>query len=223
MEPGRHAQGAGAVHVSAGPACTCTHMCCVHSPPQLGVYIIPAGLACLLATACLWESVPPTPPSAGAAHSNSEKFLDGLKLVGFVGPGAGEGRGRERRGAGPGEGGRARGSPPCPAGLLAERPCPQLARNKAYAVLAVCFGGGVGIFSSFSALLEQVLCVNGYSNVSVRPARGGGPRRTGLWEPVTPKAVCSAAPACGRGVTSPGPGSTSGQGPPVVGTTEMCE
>ncbi|KAK1346134.1 hypothetical protein QTO34_008603 [Cnephaeus nilssonii] len=126
-------------------------------PIMLGVYIIPAGLACLLATACLWESVPPTPPSAGAAHSNSEKFLDGLKL---------------------------------------------LARNKAYAVLAVCFGGGVGIFSSFSALLEQVLCVNGYSNVSVRPARGGGPRRTGLWEPVTPKAVCSAAPACGRGVTS---------------------
>lgn len=88
-------------------------------PIMLGVYIIPAGLACLLATACLWESVPPTPPSAGAAHSNSEKFLDGLKL---------------------------------------------LARNKAYAVLAVCFGGGVGIFSSFSALLEQVLCVNGYSN-----------------------------------------------------------
>lgn len=88
-------------------------------PIMLGVYIIPAGLACLLATACLWESVPPTPPSAGAAHSNSEKFLDGLKL---------------------------------------------LVRNKAYVVLAVCFGGGVGIFSSFSALLEQVLCANGYSN-----------------------------------------------------------
>ncbi|XP_006771515.1 PREDICTED: major facilitator superfamily domain-containing protein 7 [Myotis davidii] len=88
-------------------------------PIMLGVYIIPAGLACLLATACLWESVPPTPPSAGAAHSNSEKFLDGLKL---------------------------------------------LVRNKAYVILAVCFGGGVGIFSSFSALLEQVLCANGYSN-----------------------------------------------------------
>ncbi|XP_059533935.1 solute carrier family 49 member A3 isoform X2 [Myotis daubentonii] len=88
-------------------------------PIMLGVYIIPAGLACLLATACLWESMPPTPPSAGAAHSNSEKFLGGLKL---------------------------------------------LVRNKAYVVLAVCFGGGVGIFSSFSALLEQVLCANGYSN-----------------------------------------------------------
>lgn len=83
------------------------------------VYIIPAGLACLLASMCLWESVPPTPPSAGAAHSTSEPFLDGLKL---------------------------------------------LARNKAYVILAVCFGGGIGIISSFSVLLEQVLCVNGYSD-----------------------------------------------------------
>ncbi|XP_014441538.1 solute carrier family 49 member A3 isoform X2 [Tupaia chinensis] len=88
-------------------------------PIMLGVYVIPAGLTCLLATACLWESVPPTPPSAGAASSTSEKFLDGLKL---------------------------------------------LVRNKAYVILAVCFGGGIGIFSSFSALLEQILCVNGYSN-----------------------------------------------------------
>lgn len=59
----------------------------------MGIYVIPAGLACLLATACLWESVPPTPPSAGAAQSTSEKFLDGLKLVGFVGSGAREGLG----------------------------------------------------------------------------------------------------------------------------------
>lgn len=67
-------------------ACACPHTCtpCIPSP-QLGIYIIPAGLACLLATACLWESVPPTPPSAGAAHSTSEKFLDGLKLVSAVG------------------------------------------------------------------------------------------------------------------------------------------
>jgi len=57
--------------------------------PQLGIYIIPAGLACLLAIACLWESVPPSPPSAGAAHSTSEKFLDGLKLVSVVGSRAG--------------------------------------------------------------------------------------------------------------------------------------
>lgn len=92
--------------------CTCTHMCCVHSPPQLGVYIIPAGLACLLATACLWESVPPTPPSAGAAHSNSEKFLDGLKLVGFVGPGAGEGLGQGEAGGGAGGGGLGPWEPP---------------------------------------------------------------------------------------------------------------
>ncbi|XP_055290681.1 solute carrier family 49 member A3 isoform X6 [Moschus berezovskii] len=88
-------------------------------PLMLGTYILPAGLAFLLATACLWESVPPTPPSVGAAQSTSLSFLAGLKL---------------------------------------------LARNKAYIVLAVCFGGGIGIFSSFSALLEQILCVNGYSS-----------------------------------------------------------
>ncbi|XP_008062200.1 major facilitator superfamily domain-containing protein 7 [Carlito syrichta] len=88
-------------------------------PIMLGIYPLPAALACLLATACLWESVPPTPPSAGAASSTSEKFLDGLKL---------------------------------------------LVRNKAYVILAVCFGGGIGIFSSFSALLEQILCGSGYSN-----------------------------------------------------------
>ncbi|XP_053757785.1 solute carrier family 49 member A3 isoform X3 [Panthera pardus] len=88
-------------------------------PLMLGIYIIPAGITCLLATACLLESVPPTPPSARAIHSTSEKFLDGLKL---------------------------------------------LLCNRAYVVLAVCFGGGIGIFSSFSALLEQVLCVRGYSN-----------------------------------------------------------
>ncbi|PNJ23684.1 MFSD7 isoform 2 [Pongo abelii] len=85
----------------------------------LGVYTIPAGVVCLLSTICLWESVPPTPPSAGAASSTSEKFLDGLKL---------------------------------------------LVRNKAYVILAVCLGGVIGIFSSFSALLEQILCASSYSS-----------------------------------------------------------
>jgi hypothetical protein len=37
----------------------------------------------------------------------------------------------------------------------------------------VCFGGGIGIFSSFSALLEQILCANGYSNVSTQPCMEG--------------------------------------------------
>ncbi|PNJ23683.1 MFSD7 isoform 5 [Pongo abelii] len=88
-------------------------------PLMLGVYTIPAGVVCLLSTICLWESVPPTPPSAGAASSTSEKFLDGLKL---------------------------------------------LVRNKAYVILAVCLGGVIGIFSSFSALLEQILCASSYSS-----------------------------------------------------------
>uniref|UniRef100_A0A2K5JZD3 Major facilitator superfamily (MFS) profile domain-containing protein n=1 Tax=Colobus angolensis palliatus TaxID=336983 RepID=A0A2K5JZD3_COLAP len=86
---------------------------------MLGVYAIPAGVVCLLSTICLWESVPPTPPSAGAASSTSEKFLDGLKL---------------------------------------------LVQNKAYVILAVCFGGCMGISYSFSTLLQQILCASGYSN-----------------------------------------------------------
>nr|XP_045017703.1 solute carrier family 49 member A3 isoform X2 [Jaculus jaculus] len=88
-------------------------------PIMLGVYIAPAALACLLATACLWENVPPVPPSVGAASSTSEDFSHGLKL---------------------------------------------LIKNKAYVILAVCFGGGIGAFTSFSALLEQILCASGYSN-----------------------------------------------------------
>uniref|UniRef100_A0A2K6P1T1 Solute carrier family 49 member 3 n=1 Tax=Rhinopithecus roxellana TaxID=61622 RepID=A0A2K6P1T1_RHIRO len=85
----------------------------------LGVYAIPAGVVCLLSTICLRESVPPTPPSAGATSSTSEKFLDGLKL---------------------------------------------LVQNKAYVILAVCFGGCLGISYSFSTLLQQILCASGYSN-----------------------------------------------------------
>ncbi|XP_061490954.1 solute carrier family 49 member A3 isoform X2 [Rhineura floridana] len=39
-----------------------------------------------------------------------------------------------------------------------------LLRNRSYIILALCFGGGIAIFTCFSALLEQILCVNGYSN-----------------------------------------------------------
>ncbi|XP_074668862.1 solute carrier family 49 member A3 isoform X2 [Strix aluco] len=41
-----------------------------------------------------------------------------------------------------------------------------LLRNKPYIILAVCFGGGIGTFTCFSALLEQILCEKGYSNSS---------------------------------------------------------
>ncbi|XP_021236495.1 major facilitator superfamily domain-containing protein 7 isoform X1 [Numida meleagris] len=40
-----------------------------------------------------------------------------------------------------------------------------LLRNRPYIILAVCFGGGIGMFTCFSALLEQILCEKGYSNV----------------------------------------------------------
>ncbi|KAJ1219217.1 hypothetical protein NDU88_006786 [Pleurodeles waltl] len=40
----------------------------------------------------------------------------------------------------------------------------QLMRNKAYLILMICFGAGTGILTAFTALLEQILCVMGYSN-----------------------------------------------------------
>ncbi|XP_067409595.1 solute carrier family 49 member A3 [Emydura macquarii macquarii] len=39
-----------------------------------------------------------------------------------------------------------------------------LLRNKPYVILMICFGAGIGLFTCFSALLEQILCVKGYSN-----------------------------------------------------------
>lgn len=39
-----------------------------------------------------------------------------------------------------------------------------LLRNKAYMILLVCFGSGIGVFTCFATLLEQILCVKGYSN-----------------------------------------------------------
>nr|XP_021152041.1 major facilitator superfamily domain-containing protein 7 isoform X4 [Columba livia] len=41
-----------------------------------------------------------------------------------------------------------------------------LLRNKPYLILALCFGGGIGMFTCFSALLEQILCEKEYSNTS---------------------------------------------------------
>lgn len=39
-----------------------------------------------------------------------------------------------------------------------------LLKNKAYMILLVCFGSGIGVFTCFYTLLEQILCINGYSN-----------------------------------------------------------
>ncbi|XP_061690301.1 solute carrier family 49 member A3 isoform X2 [Syngnathoides biaculeatus] len=39
-----------------------------------------------------------------------------------------------------------------------------LLKNRAYLVLLVCFGSGVGVFTCFSTLLDQILCVQGYTN-----------------------------------------------------------
>ncbi|KAM4807929.1 solute carrier family 49 member A3 [Rhinophrynus dorsalis] len=40
----------------------------------------------------------------------------------------------------------------------------QLMRNKAYVILMLCFGAGLGIFTAFSSFLEQILCFKGYTN-----------------------------------------------------------
>ncbi|XP_053146584.1 solute carrier family 49 member A3 isoform X3 [Hemicordylus capensis] len=39
-----------------------------------------------------------------------------------------------------------------------------LMRNKPYLILAFCFGAGIALFTCYTALLEQILCSNGYSN-----------------------------------------------------------
>ncbi|XP_015676367.1 solute carrier family 49 member A3 [Protobothrops mucrosquamatus] len=39
-----------------------------------------------------------------------------------------------------------------------------LVRNKPYIILTLCFATGVALFTCLSSLLEQILCVNGYSN-----------------------------------------------------------
>ncbi|XP_041845499.1 solute carrier family 49 member A3 isoform X2 [Melanotaenia boesemani] len=39
-----------------------------------------------------------------------------------------------------------------------------LLRNKAYLILLLCFGSGIAVFTCFSTLLEQILCVQGYTN-----------------------------------------------------------
>ncbi|XP_030001600.1 solute carrier family 49 member A3 [Sphaeramia orbicularis] len=36
--------------------------------------------------------------------------------------------------------------------------------NKAYLILLLCFGAGIACFTCFSTLLDQILCVTGYSN-----------------------------------------------------------
>ncbi|KAM9850073.1 solute carrier family 49 member A3 isoform 1-T1 [Aulostomus maculatus] len=39
-----------------------------------------------------------------------------------------------------------------------------LLKNKAYLILLLCFGSGMAVFTCFSTLLEQILCVRGYTN-----------------------------------------------------------
>lgn len=39
-----------------------------------------------------------------------------------------------------------------------------LLKNKAYLILLLSFGSGMAVFTCFSALLEQILCVQGYTN-----------------------------------------------------------
>ncbi|XP_077387862.1 solute carrier family 49 member A3 isoform X2 [Festucalex cinctus] len=47
-----------------------------------------------------------------------------------------------------------------------------LLKNRAYLVLLLCFGSGVGVFTSFITLLEQILCVQGYTNVCLMQRQG---------------------------------------------------
>lgn len=62
--------------------------------------------------------------------------------------------------------------PPTPPSASAESSTSQpfipglklLLRNRSYLVLLLCFGCGIAVFTCFSSLLQQILCVRGYSN-----------------------------------------------------------
>jgi len=43
----------------------------------------------------------------------------------------------------------------------------QLMKLRSYWLLAVCFGGGVGLLSALVTVLDQLLCPHGYSDVSI--------------------------------------------------------
>uniref|UniRef100_A0A3B4EYQ4 Solute carrier family 49 member 3 n=1 Tax=Pundamilia nyererei TaxID=303518 RepID=A0A3B4EYQ4_9CICH len=91
----------------------------VMAETSLLAYAIPTCIICVLATVGIRSSAPPTPPSASAETSNSEPFVQGIKL---------------------------------------------LLTNRAYLVLLLCFGSGIAVFTCFSTLLDQILCVKGYTN-----------------------------------------------------------
>uniref|UniRef100_A0A8C5W9B8 Solute carrier family 49 member 3 n=1 Tax=Leptobrachium leishanense TaxID=445787 RepID=A0A8C5W9B8_9ANUR len=63
-------------------------------------------------------------------------------------------------------------APPTPPSVSAVNPASEpfssslkaLMKNKAYIILMLCFGAGLGIFTAFSAFLDQILCFKGYSN-----------------------------------------------------------
>jgi len=42
----------------------------------------------------------------------------------------------------------------------------QLMKIRSYWLLAVCFGGGIGLLSTLVTILDQLLCPHGYSDVS---------------------------------------------------------
>ncbi|CAN9493201.1 unnamed protein product [Ophioblennius macclurei] len=64
------------------------------------------------------------------------------------------------------------GAPPTPPSASAEsagsesffQGIKSLLTNTPYMVLLLCFGSGIAVFTCFSSLLEQVLCVQGYAN-----------------------------------------------------------
>ena len=43
----------------------------------------------------------------------------------------------------------------------------QTVKNKAFWVLFLAFGAGMGLFSTLATLLQQILCTRGYDDVSI--------------------------------------------------------
>ena len=133
--------------------------------------MIPAGVGTLLATFGICSSVPPTPPSPSAAET-SQSFLQGIKSVSLFWPLSKICRDMFNYVI------KVIWLPIvrtyfmiCLSGLCTDFLSQslyysQMFKIKAYWILMLCFGVGVGLFTALTTLLEQILCPRGYSDVS---------------------------------------------------------
>jgi FLVCR family MFS transporter 7 len=115
------------------------------------MFAVPGVVAMILAIAGVTTSRPPTPPAPSAAQ-DSETFFNGLKQVLVISD-------------------QKRNSISLKTFLRQvswKKFSFQALKSKQFWVLMVCFGTGIGMFSALTTLLEQIICVHSYSDVSIQ-------------------------------------------------------